>query len=506
MKCSPFLHLRIVHGWLYGVSLAFVLAVTCGVVTLKAYADNANLAPQMQATVSRSNASALWQSGSSFVDGRRLGAMNLVLAAASTLPGEIPQTMLKTPATRGAETSTRPATTAAGTAAEPAPTSPESGGATVNALLDNLLATGQRMLDLPLYMLLLAVVAVGATLAFVMWRLGGKEGRRGLRRLMWGTEGVLILLVLVWVIDCKIVRLENEMRELRTKVHADALTMLETNSKRATIRQRFLFDAPQAEKDMTRLFGRVKMVPLVYNEVMDLVELRLAEPLAQTWLVIVDLQHPGLEIQLDSAIGKKRLTSDFARENNCTVAINGEAGRSPEPDCGLGEWSGIMVARGHVALQENKNSRPLLALDRQNRATYHTAATANKVVAPDLYNAIWGRSDALVAGQVQVADARFRQPRTAMAINQDGTRLYLLVVDGRQPNYSMGLTRPEVGSILKTFGAHHAMLCDEGGSSCIYLRKFGGISNIPSDGGGKERPTYTHFGLSLRGEEANSVK
>ena len=39
---------------------------------------------------------------------------------------------------------------------------------------------------------------------------------------------------------------------------------------------------------------------------------------------------------------------------------------------------------------------------------------------------------------------------------------------------------------------------DEGGSSCIYLKKFGGIVNSPSDNAGEERPTYTHFGIHLR--------
>jgi hypothetical protein len=42
------------------------------------------------------------------------------------------------------------------------------------------------------------------------------------------------------------------------------------------------------------------------------------------------------------------------------------------------------------------------------------------------------------------------------------------------------------------------MLCDEGGSSCMYTSQAGGVINSPCDAGGKERPTYTHFGVALR--------
>jgi exopolysaccharide biosynthesis protein len=59
----------------------------------------------------------------------------------------------------------------------------------------------------------------------------------------------------------------------------------------------------------------------------------------------------------------------------------------------------------------------------------------------------------------------------------------------------MGFTRGEVGMLLKLFGAHNAMLCDEGGSSCLYVETMGGIVNVPSDNQGQERPTYTHFGI-----------
>ena len=125
----------------------------------------------------------------------------------------------------------------------------------------------------------------------------------------------------------------------------------------------------------------------------------------------------------------------------------------------------------------------------------------NRSVSPTAFNAIWGRSDLLVEGEIRGSDFVNRQPRTAMAISQDGTRLFLMVADGRQAGYSGGMTLPAVGQFLKAFGAYNAMGCDEGGSSCIYLKKFGSIVNSPSDNYGQERPTYTHFGIHLRDDK-----
>ena len=51
---------------------------------------------------------------------------------------------------------------------------------------------------------------------------------------------------------------------------------------------------------------------------------------------------------------------------------------------------------------------------------------------------IWGRWDAIVNGVVQTGDAGNRQPRTAMAIDKEGTLLFLLAADGRQPPTAWG--------------------------------------------------------------------
>ena len=82
-----------------------------------------------------------------------------------------------------------------------------------------------------------------------------------------------------------------------------------------------------------------------------------------------------------------------------------------------------------------------------------------------------------------------RFPVSGAARLADGTILFL-EVDGRQPAYSIGLTRPEMGALMRGFGATDGMAFDSGGSATLVARRLGDASasvrNTPSDG--RERP------------------
>ncbi len=78
-----------------------------------------------------------------------------------------------------------------------------------------------------------------------------------------------------------------------------------------------------------------------------------------------------------------------------------------------------------------------------------------------------------------------RIPCSGAAIAADGT-LYLLEVDGRQPELSVGVTRPEFSALMRAFGAVRGMAFDGGGSSEIAVRAPGEhsatLADVPSDG------------------------
>lgn len=77
-----------------------------------------------------------------------------------------------------------------------------------------------------------------------------------------------------------------------------------------------------------------------------------------------------------------------------------------------------------------------------------------------------------------------RHPRTAVCIQQNEDWV-LVVVDGRQPRVSVGMTLQELTALLIELGCRDALNLDGGGSSTFYLS--GRVLNRPSDPRG-ERP------------------
>lgn len=77
-----------------------------------------------------------------------------------------------------------------------------------------------------------------------------------------------------------------------------------------------------------------------------------------------------------------------------------------------------------------------------------------------------------------------RHPRTIAASNEE--KLIFLVVDGRQPGHSDGMTLAECACYLQSIGMRDAMNLDGGGSSTCYARLPGErlpeLRNSPSDG------------------------
>ena len=69
------------------------------------------------------------------------------------------------------------------------------------------------------------------------------------------------------------------------------------------------------------------------------------------------------------------------------------------------------------------------------------------------------------------------QPRTVVAQREDGVVMFL-VVDGRKPGYSIGITMGEAAELLYQYGAVTAAACDGGSSSVLAYN--GEIINRPS--------------------------
>ena len=71
-------------------------------------------------------------------------------------------------------------------------------------------------------------------------------------------------------------------------------------------------------------------------------------------------------------------------------------------------------------------------------------------------------------------------PRTAVGFDASGTRLVMLVVDGRT-EISQGCTSRILADIMREVGCSEAMNFDGGGSSTMYVRPLGGVVNHYTD-------------------------
>lgn len=81
--------------------------------------------------------------------------------------------------------------------------------------------------------------------------------------------------------------------------------------------------------------------------------------------------------------------------------------------------------------------------------------------------------DSVITGEVDTEGAttfsQARHPRTAVGIADDGKRLLLVVVDGRQAGYSAGTTLRETATIMLALGARESLNLDGGGSTAMVL-------------------------------------
>ncbi len=89
---------------------------------------------------------------------------------------------------------------------------------------------------------------------------------------------------------------------------------------------------------------------------------------------------------------------------------------------------------------------------------------------------------------------RIQTPRTAVGLKDENT-LVFLVADGRQPDYSKGLTGQQLADVLISIGVTEAALLDGGASSEMIVANE--IVNRPSTG--KERLLASGFILLIRG-------
>ena len=167
--------------------------------------------------------------------------------------------------------------------------------------------------------------------------------------------------------------------------------------------------------------------------------------------------------------------------------------------------SGLHVSGGQVVSGGNVDHAASILFDASNRPTVvHTnwpvvsTAGVESAVSGDYPVVVKGvnigRQYLNLSGVIHDTN-----PRTAMGVSADRRFLYLMVIDGRQPQ-SAGALDYETGAWMLLVGAHDAINMDGGGSSTMAMQSPTGTAlrvNAPSSvaDSGRERTVGSHFGV-----------
>lgn len=100
-------------------------------------------------------------------------------------------------------------------------------------------------------------------------------------------------------------------------------------------------------------------------------------------------------------------------------------------------------------------------------------------------------------------------PRTAIGLDRSGTKVWLIVVDGKQPLYSEGATIKDLAAIAVNLGIESALNLDGGGSVTMAIATRHGVMLLNSPIHAKlpthERPIANHLGFYAKPIPARSL-
>lgn len=172
---------------------------------------------------------------------------------------------------------------------------------------------------------------------------------------------------------------------------------------------------------------------------------------------------------------KQAQSMQTRRNTNVVGAIN--AGGY---DMSNGRPSGAFIMSGTVI---NEPTGTTFWIDKDGNAHITSAQECNTALAAgNVREAVAGFGDIFENGHARSGlDNTTRASRTAIGIKADGT-VVMLMVDGRQAPYSVGMTMAEVAASMEALGCVEAVNLDGGGSSTFATQREGEPENEATAG------------------------
>ena len=242
-------------------------------------------------------------------------------------------------------------------------------------------------------------------------------------------------------------------------------------------------------------------------------ETRQAPPM-RLFVATVDLTRPGLKVRIapggddPDGPGEWETTlmtpTRIAARDGFSLAINGDffsihqsADAGSWPSYRPEVWANVIgpaVSAGNIWSRSDKK-RPCLIVRGKGRVAIDQIAKPPA----DAQEVIAGNVMLVAGGKVVPQRNQDKHPRTVVGLNDRGTRLVILVVDGRRPGEASGMSYDELAREMLRLGCKTAINLDGGGSSVMVLRDpethRWRVLNQPSDG--QERPVANVLGITL---------
>ncbi|MFM7532013.1 MAG: phosphodiester glycosidase family protein [Rubrivivax sp.] len=197
-----------------------------------------------------------------------------------------------------------------------------------------------------------------------------------------------------------------------------------------------------------------------------------------------------------------QFTSSFLRTHGLQLAINAAPfGPVVDEEGTLLDVAGLQVSLGRLVSGQTKDYPALMILAdgraRLARPPFDLAGVVNAVGGFDI---VLERGVPLFRPPAEGARPPALHPRTAVGLADDGWRAWVVVVDGRQEGYSLGVALYELAVLLRALGATDGINLDGGGTSTLVVQGPDTqplVLNRPIHRGepGRERVSASHLGL-----------
>jgi len=198
---------------------------------------------------------------------------------------------------------------------------------------------------------------------------------------------------------------------------------------------------------------------------------------------LMEISDPTrVKVGVAETLGQKgQTTSEIAKQNGAIAAVNGGGFVDPNGTGNGRDPFGVVINNGSFINGGNFSTPvPLIGLNKQG-VLISGKYTSKQIKEMQITEGISFYPTLILNGKKQITSGDGGwgiAPRTAIGQKADG-HILLLVIDGRQPQHSLGATIVDVQNILFENGAVTAANLDGGSSSTMYFQ--GKVINRPCD-------------------------